>query len=279
LSATLPLPRLHNSSILLAKTTCAHIIISSQNNLDLEGLIMKKSIFLFVTVAVLLWSCSTALSKGPGKGAGPAKPGKPPTNIQETRKGRPDDPNLIKRQGKAGKTRLPEQSRQALGKPKSTTDVNQPGAKFGKAKPKTTADANQIAKLGKPKLKDLVPETEKAPGRGRLHQQQLKALQTQLIHEQAKHLWRLARLNRIRQLAAETGDTKTVERVDKLLGMENQRFSREQQRMQERHQKVIQLGERSLSQETPKGVGPKDKGTKEKEPDKTEPEDINEAPG
>jgi len=49
--------------------------------------------------------------------------------------------------------------------------------------------------------------------------------------------------------------------------------------MQERHQKVIQLGERSLSQETPKGVGPKDKGTKEKEPDKTEPEDINEAPG
>jgi predicted ribonuclease toxin of YeeF-YezG toxin-antitoxin module len=244
---------------------------------------MKKSIFLFVTVAVLLWSCSTALSKGPGKGAGlgPAKPGKQSTKatVQENRKSQPRDPNQVKDQGKLDKTRLREQFRQNLGKPKSTTDVNQPGAKFGKAKPKTTADANQIAKLGKPKLKDLVPETEKAPGRGRLHQQQLKALQTQLIHEQAKHLWRLARLNRIRQLAAETGDTKTVERVDKLLGMENQRFSREQQRMQERHQKVIQLGERSLSQETPKGVGPKDKGTKEKEPDKTEPEDINEAPG
>jgi len=247
---------------------------------------MKKSLFLFVTVAVLLWSCSTAISKGPGKGAGPGptKPGKQPTkaNIQENRKGGPDDPNLARGQGKVGRTGSREQFRQNLGKPKSTTDINQPGAKFGKAKPKTTADANQIAKLGKPKLKDLVPESEKAPGRGRFHQQQLKALQTQLVHEQAKHLWRLARLNRIRQLAIETGDTKTAERVDKLLGMENQRFSREQQRMQERNQKVLQLGEKSLSQETPKGTGPKGKsarGGDEKEPDKDEPKDVNETPG
>jgi len=246
---------------------------------------MKKSLFLIIIVAVLLWSCSTAFCKGSSKGAGgkaegPAKPVKQPakTTVQENRKSRQSDPNQLKAPGKADKSRLREQFRQPPAKQKAATDINQPTGKSGKAKPKSTVDVNQLSKLGKPKLKDLVPEIEKTPGHGQLHQQQLQSLQTQLIHEQAKHNSRLARLNRIRLLAAETADTKTVERVDKLLQMENQRFSREQQLMQERQQKVLQLGEKSPIQETLKVAGPKGKGADEKKPGKDKPEDVNKPP-
>lgn len=85
--------------------------------------------------------------------------------------------------------------------------------------------------------------------RGKGHQQQLKSLKTQMVHEEAKHRRRIARLKRIRELAAEENDTKTVERVAKLLEMELLRHNRKRQRMQEREQKALQLAEKSLSEE------------------------------
>jgi len=121
---------------------------------------------------------------------------------------------------------------------------------------------------------------EKDVGKGKGHQQQLKALETQLVHEEAKHRRRVARLHRIRELAIGENDTKTIERVEKLIEKEQQRYVRKQQRMQERRQKILPLApplggaglaEESLSEQTLK-ASQKGKG-KEKAKEQTKSKD------
>ena len=85
--------------------------------------------------------------------------------------------------------------------------------------------------------------SEGKSSKGKGHQRQLEALEKQMVQEEAKHLKRAARLERIRDLANEGGDTKVVARVNKLLEKEQQRYDRKRQRMQERKQKTQQLGE------------------------------------
>jgi len=73
---------------------------------------------------------------------------------------------------------------------------------------------------------------ETAKGKGKGAEQQAKAFQKQLQHEQAKHMERVARLNRIRELAVKKGDNETVARVDKLIAKEQEVFGRKQVRLQ-----------------------------------------------
>jgi hypothetical protein len=73
---------------------------------------------------------------------------------------------------------------------------------------------------------------EKGKGKGKGAEQQAKAFQKQLQQEQAKHMERVARLNRIRELALKQGDTTTVARVDKLIAKEQEVFGRKQVRIQ-----------------------------------------------
>jgi len=69
-------------------------------------------------------------------------------------------------------------------------------------------------------------------GRGGGPEKRLEQLRLQLERENEKHLRRIARINRIKELAAEERLTKVVERVDKLLNKEQQRHSRKQKRLQ-----------------------------------------------
>jgi len=89
---------------------------------------------------------------------------------------------------------------------------------------------------------------------GKGHQQQLKAVEKQMVHEEAKHRKRIARLKRIQKLAAEEKDTKTAERVAELLEKELQRHNRKRQRIQERKEKVLQLAEKSLSEDAEEAI-------------------------
>jgi len=66
----------------------------------------------------------------------------------------------------------------------------------------------------------------KGQGKGKGQEKQSEALQKQLQHEQAKHLERQARLNRIRELAVKKGDAEMVARVDKLIAQEKQVYDR-----------------------------------------------------
>lgn len=74
------------------------------------------------------------------------------------------------------------------------------------------------------------PRRSKAPGRrGRSAKaegirRQAGALQVQLPRELAKHRWRVARLERIRELALKENATKTIERANDLLRKERLRY-------------------------------------------------------
>ena len=77
--------------------------------------------------------------------------------------------------------------------------------------------------------------------KGKGHAQQLRAIDKQVIHEQEKHKSRQARLRRIRELAVEKGNTKTVERADKLMQKEQTRFERKHKQMRTRQENAKKL--------------------------------------
>jgi hypothetical protein len=70
-----------------------------------------------------------------------------------------------------------------------------------------------------------------------------------MVKEQAKHLERVVRLKRIMALAAAEGDTKTVERVNKLLAKENERYLRKTGKTLGQTEKIAGLGEKTAKQE------------------------------
>jgi len=76
----------------------------------------------------------------------------------------------------------------------------------------------------------------------------------QIVREKAKFLRSTARLKRIRELAVKKGDTKTVERVDKLMAKAKQINSDKHKRMQERRQNILQLSEPKSGPVIPKVV-------------------------
>ena len=71
------------------------------------------------------------------------------------------------------------------------------------------------------------------------YSQKHEAIKNKIAQEEAKHQSRLARLNRIRELAKEENDSKALERVDKLLKKENRRFVKKQRFFQNKSQKII----------------------------------------
>jgi hypothetical protein len=63
------------------------------------------------------------------------------------------------------------------------------------------------------------------------HEQQIKQLETQMNHEEGKHNKRVARLNRIKELAEPEGSQEVLARIEKLLQKEQRRYSFKRQRM------------------------------------------------
>jgi len=92
-------------------------------------------------------------------------------------------------------------------------------------------------------------------------EKRLEQLRLQLERENEKHLRRVARINRIKELAAEEGSTKVVERVDKLLNKEQQRHSRKQKRLQSEVRNLARSGFRRRQTERLKKGEPAVRGT------------------
>ncbi len=86
---------------------------------------------------------------------------------------------------------------------------------------------------------------EKNKAKGRYHKQQQTALQKQLLHEEQKHLKRAVRLERMRALAQIQGDGKKVERIEKLMTRERQRYRQKRERTLGREGKVEKKAEES----------------------------------
>jgi len=157
---------------------------------------MKKSIYGLCLLAVVLWTGAGVLAQGQGKG-----------------------------QGGGDKERVKERSPQA--------------GKAAEAAPAAEATVEKNAgkgKAAKPADESATKQGKKGPGaaevsgkgKGKGQEQQAKAFQKQQQHEQAKHLERVAKLNRLKELAVKKGDTEMVARVDKLIAKENEVYTRKQ---------------------------------------------------
>ncbi|MHC4220860.1 MAG: hypothetical protein ACYST9_00440, partial [Planctomycetota bacterium] len=101
-----------------------------------------------------------------------------------------------------------------------------------------------------------------------------EAIKKQFTHEEAKHLQRKARLEQMRELASEEGNTEAVERIDKLISKEQQRYDRKKQTMQERQQKILQLVEEDVDEKKGKGKGKGKSKEKSKDNDKDDDEEV-----
>ncbi len=125
------------------------------------------------------------------------------------------------------------------------------------------ADQNEMADMNAPGAKGRREMAGKTAGE--MHKQQLKMLEQQTSQELAKHRERVAKLTRIRDLAQQQGDTKTVERVDKLLEQDKNRYEAMTKRMERRKNTIIEFQKKATEE---KQKGDDDAGKNSDRPEK-----------
>jgi hypothetical protein len=162
---------------------------------------MRISTLVACTLALVLWVGVgvRAEGKGKGKAGGEAASGK----VRETKPV----------QGQGVPPAGDRNAGQGVGKPGRVEKQTGPQSK--KAGPASGAS-----------------EKGKGQAKGKDHEQQAQAFQKQQQHELAKHMERQARLNRIREIAVQKGDTEMIARVDKLIVKEQGVYGRKLQRLQ-----------------------------------------------
>jgi hypothetical protein len=102
---------------------------------------------------------------------------------------------------------------------------------------------------------NMMPDANFPPGArirggsvtGEQAKQQLVEIEKQLQQEQAKYRERLGKLSRIRELAQQQADTATVERVDKLIEKDRQRYEAKIQRMEHRKNAITTFLEKAAA--------------------------------
>ncbi len=160
---------------------------------------MKRSGLGMCILAVVLWAGAGVLAQGQGKGQGG------------------NDKERVKERG-------PQSSKAQENAPaEATAEKN-----AGKGKAAKQADESATKQGGPQGKKGPASADTSDKGKGKGREQQAQAFQKKQQHEQAKHMERVARLNRIRELAVKKGDTEMVARVDKLIAKEQEVYGRKQ---------------------------------------------------
>jgi len=190
---------------------------------------MRKTLFSVIVVLVLVWSSIGVFAK---RGAGGGR--------EERVRGR-DRQEEIKQERQEGRKEEKQQERKQE-------------RQKGEEKERQQKQVKEQEKVRQTTETSKGETGEKGAGKGREHQQQLRALEEQMVHEESKHLERVVRLSRIRELAGEENDVKAIERADKLLAKEQQRYERKRLDMEERKQGVLGFGERSRDKDVEKGA-------------------------
>lgn len=212
---------------------------------------MKRAI-VFVTVAlVVLPALDTVFARGKGKGGNRAgksgaevKAQEKTSNVQAERPagGNVKKQRLEKKRRERIRARAGKRARQS--REQLQRKMRE---RASEAKEKTEVEGKLAEKkAGREKAK--AKSVEQSKGRGRGHKQQATAAAKQLVHEKAKHRRRVARLKRIRELAEQQGNTKMVQRVDKLMQKEKTRYRRKMKRMEQRTERVGQITEKVKGQ-------------------------------
>jgi hypothetical protein len=195
---------------------------------------MKRVLFASLVLFIVFLAYATVIAAGKGKGGGGQQ--------QKTEK-----VGQIEKQAKSEAQKPSEGVREDKGQSKEQRDRKrgreEPTAEQKEQQKQKQKQMQEKAAQAKEKSKGKGPETEKLKAGGKEHQQQLKALDDQLAHEQTKHADRVARLERMREAAMAEGDAKTVARIDKLAERERQRFDGRVKNMEEKRGKILELAE------------------------------------
>jgi len=188
---------------------------------------MRKYIIAVCLCAVVLWGGAVVLAQGQGKGQGGGDKERGPQASKAP-----------------GSSPAPDQAAEKnAGKGKAAKSADESGTKQGGAQGKKGPGATETPDKGKGKGRD----------------QQAQAFQKQQQKDQAKHLERQAKLNRLRELAVKKGDTEMVARVDKLIAKENEVHSRKQGKMQGQPRATGTMGPEKTA---PATTGPNDAGAR-----------------
>ena len=163
---------------------------------------MKRTILSLLVVSLLAWTAGAVLAQGQGKG---------------------------KEQGSgAARANTPGQMAKVDANAPAAEKKMQDAGKGAREKAKDAVEQGQArGKAMREDMKGKMAETQ-----GKAHEQQMRAFEKQAQQRTAKHMERLARLNRIRELAVQKGDQNMIARVDKLIAQENQIFDRKLLKLQ-----------------------------------------------
>ena len=96
---------------------------------------------------------------------------------------------------------------------------------------------------------------ENAATKGPQPEQQMSAMGEISNQVEAKHRDRIARLNRIRELAQQQGDTETVARANKLLEKETKLYDAKTQRIEHRKEMIVESSNKAPSDKEKKQTG------------------------
>lgn len=205
---------------------------------------MKKTAITVLSLVVLLWSLNTQAAGRSGK----QKNSSFKRHTGSQRQSSHD--NKFSRKRKSEKTAesdnkskrtdrkpTPEDSRKSTTRRKRSDRTENSDSGKRKVRSKRKTDNNKAVPDSKSRgrrnfpaedediVKNKLKDSDRAGNaKGKEHKQQSEAVKKQLKHEEEKHHERVARLERMRQLAEKEGDTKKVERIDKLIGKEQQRY-------------------------------------------------------
>jgi len=175
---------------------------------------MYKVLFSFFAVLVLLWSCNSVWAETASTGGNATE-----AAVQEsqTSSAASDGNQVSSPAGVSGQ--------EDLGQMQQRRQRNLD--RLRKRRRTKTQEIEQVRKR-----QHVRPEPERLRGEG--EGQQAANLTLQLERESKKHIRRIARLDRIRELGVELGREDVVSRVEKLKRKEQMRYSRKHQRMQAR---------------------------------------------
>jgi hypothetical protein len=191
---------------------------------------MKRFLLSVLMGLALLWSCSAAFAQTEGKV--PGGENKPTRTARRIGRGNVQiDPNQVPR--RVGAKRVPNIGRERM--PELQGKQREQLLKMREIRQKKIGKATGGRDAG-------LPGDE--PGAGTAYQQRAKALETQIAHEKAKNMRRIARLNRIKKLASEESSKEILTRIQALIQKEQLRYTRKHERMQMRKRTLLRIQER-----------------------------------
>jgi hypothetical protein len=190
---------------------------------------MKSILFLAFALALPLWNCDSAAAQAAG--GGNAAAGEAENAATEDKGGvRTEQPDVNEAMRRAEYERL-----RAIGRERPLS------------REERDKRQEELLKMRKERLeereKGRADQLRADLGKGVDPQQRLKVLEAQTAKEEAKHLKRMARLNRIQQLAAAEASEQVITRVKALIMKEQMRYDRSRQRTDMRKRMLMRMQE------------------------------------